>query len=459
MASQEIKYPCAKCDKEVVTEAIECSICYKWCHRICAKLSLKNLNKFSQDDQYWYCFKCCELFPYYNINDDEFDFMNLSVDIDFDRYDLIQKCMKYDEEVAKLREYKASDFENDLENSNYNNLNNSCQYYLESQFRTKISKIKGFAVIHFNFRSIKTSFSEINQFLHGIDRKFDVICLTESWLTSDDNMNEYIIEGYECVNVNRIDKRGGGVMIHVSKSIKYKLVQRMSEAIDGLYECVTIEIETVKGKNTVITCMYRAPGSSIETYLEHLNLLIQKLNNKTFFLVGDFNINLINYETHTGTKHFIDTLFSYGIHPLIAKPTRITLNSCTLIDNIFTNFTDESNSGIVINDISDHLPIFSVFPLGLYHRIIKTPNRYKRLTYVDNIDKLKTMLLDYNWDVVLQSGDVNSAYNTFINVTKDMYNESCPFKRVNYKKIPVQPWLTKGLLKACNKQKTLYKQF
>ena len=119
----------------------------------------------------------------------------------------------------------------------------------------------------------------------------------------------------------------------------------------------------------------------------HLNLVIQKLNNKTFFL--DFNINLINYETHIGTKHFIDT----GIHPLIAKPTRITLDSCTLIDNTFTNFTDEFNSGIFINDIIDHLPIFSVFPLGLFHRINKTPNRYKRLTNVENI---KTMLLGYN---------------------------------------------------------------
>jgi hypothetical protein len=40
-----------------------------------------------------------------------------------------------------------------------------------------------------------------------------------------------------------------------------------------------------------------------------------------------------------------------------------------------------------------------------------------------------------------------------------MYNECCPFKKVNYKKTPMQPWLTKGLVNACTKQKTLYKQF
>ena len=55
--------------------------------------------------------------------------MNSCVDIhvDFDRYDLLQKCIKYDEEMAKLREYNATDFENDIENIIHNNLNNSCQ--------------------------------------------------------------------------------------------------------------------------------------------------------------------------------------------------------------------------------------------------------------------------------------------------------------------------------------------
>ena len=74
-------------------------------------------------------------------------------------------------------------------------------------------------------------FFRIYHFVHGIDRKFDVICLIESWLTSEDNINEYIIEGHEGVNVNRTDKRGDGVIIFVSKSIN----QCMSAAIDGLY--------------------------------------------------------------------------------------------------------------------------------------------------------------------------------------------------------------------------------
>ena len=269
----------------------------------------------------------------------------------------------------------------------------------------------------------------------------------------------YNIDGYDIVNINRSNKRGGGVMIYVSKSIKFKMVKNMSEAIDDLYECVTIEIESMKGRNTIITCMYRTPGTNIETYLEHLNKLSQKVKNKTFFLIGDFNINLINYETHSGTKNFMDTLSSYGIHPLIIKPTRITLESCTLIDNIFTNINDELNSGIIINDISDHLPIYTVYPKGYYNGTVEKSKQFKRVTNLENLNKFKMLLSNYNWESVLQSDDVDSAYNEFINVTKEKFNESCPLKKVNYKKMPIQPWLTKGLLNACKKQKTLYKQF
>ena len=47
--------------------------------------------------------------------------------------------------------------------------------------------------------------------------------------------------------------------------------------------------------------------------------------------------------------------------PLINKPTRITNHSATLIDNIFTNaFGISHNSGILVNNFSDHLPIFII---------------------------------------------------------------------------------------------------
>jgi len=45
--------------------------------------------------------------------------------------------------------------------------------------------------------------------------------------------------------------------------------------------------------------------------------------------------------------------------PLISEPTRYTTTNCTLIDNTFTNSSNNIlNPGIIINDMSDHLPAF-----------------------------------------------------------------------------------------------------
>ena len=54
-------------------------------------------------------------------------------------------------------------------------------------------------------------------------------------------------------------------------------------------------------------------------------------------------------------------MYGLGLCPLIDRPSRITTNWCTLIYNIFTNQINYSvRNGLLINDISDHLPIFAL---------------------------------------------------------------------------------------------------
>ena len=46
-------------------------------------------------------------------------------------------------------------------------------------------------------------------------------------------------------------------------------------------------------------------------------------------------------------------------YPCINQPTRITTATATQIDNIFTNsMSGISRCSIIINDATDHLPIF-----------------------------------------------------------------------------------------------------
>ena len=54
------------------------------------------------------------------------------------------------------------------------------------------------------------------------------------------------------------------------------------------------------------------------------------------------------------------TFLINGLVPTITKPTRITHNSATLIDNIYISIKNKGviKSAILCADISDHLPVF-----------------------------------------------------------------------------------------------------
>ena len=59
--------------------------------------------------------------------------------------------------------------------------------------------------------------------------------------------------------------------------------------------------------------------------------------NKLVFIMGDFNINLLNYENHTPKSDFLNTLFVNHLQPLILNQQELLTQHQPLIDNIFSN--------------------------------------------------------------------------------------------------------------------------
>ena len=87
--------------------------------------------------------------------------------------------------------------------------------------------------------------------------------------------------------------------------------------------------------------------------------------NKTFFLAGDFNINLLDFQTNKKVQSFVNLMFGFSMIPTINKPTRVTKHTATAIDNIITNciINSDFKSAIVKTDLSDHFPIIFIHEL------------------------------------------------------------------------------------------------
>ena len=71
-----------------------------------------------------------------------------------------------------------------------------------------------------------------------------------------------------------------------------------------------------------------------------------------------FHLGIFNYDNNGNTLNLLNSLTSQSLIPIITKPSRITNQTATLIDNILINQPNGFVSGILISDISDHLPLF-----------------------------------------------------------------------------------------------------
>ena len=81
----------------------------------------------------------------------------------------------------------------------------------------------------------------------------------------------------------------------------------------------------------------------------------------SMYICGDLNIDLLNYNVNNNFKKSVDQIFSMSLFPLINQPTCITNQCHSIIDNIYTNSINEDIiSYVIIADISDHFPIFSI---------------------------------------------------------------------------------------------------
>ena len=164
-------------------------------------------------------------------------------------------------------------------------------------------------------------------------------------------------------------------------------------------------------------------------------------------LLCDFNVDLLQFDKPNAINNFTDQLHSLALYPLITRPTTITGHSKTLIDNISTTNLSNIQSGLIINNISDHLTIFQITEYIHNKRSNVTYNK-RRIVNEQNINVMVNELKETNWYKILNSEVVNMMYNTF---TEKLY-KTCPIvKQKIVNKRSDKPWTTKSLKQACKK--------
>ena len=141
-------------------------------------------------------------------------------------------------------------------------------------------------------------------------------------------------------------------------------------------------------------------------------MIAQIANNCDHIIAGDCNINLLRTQNNNA-KLFLNIMYSNYYFPVILRPTRITNNSCTLIDNIFNNNPLITNSGLIICDISDHLPIFVSLSLDKISDLDNMPDAFSDKCYLSNfaVPKLYNELISVDWSFITDFTNIDDDFN------------------------------------------------
>lgn len=146
---------------------------------------------------------------------------------------------------------------------------------------------------------------------------------------------------------------------------------------------------------------------------------------------------------------------------LINKPTRFPIGlqkgkpSC--LDHLYTNVPEDITSlGIIISDLSDHSPIFSL--INAKPKKLKGKNIFVRnYTNFDN-EKFCSTLSKYS-EFRLEGQSIDEKFHNFQKYFEECVNTFVPLRKLTRKevKFKIKPWLTKGIQKSIQKKNHLYK--
>ena len=166
--------------------------------------------------------------------------------------------------------------------------------------------------------------------------KAAVLAVPETWLDGSVTDAEIEMLGYTVVHKDR-NRNGGGVCLYVRSDISYN--PRTDLLCDEL-ESVWIDLLLPMALPITVGACYRHPTQDNFLDLMEKQLIDVSLDTEIFVL-GDLNIDLTNKKSNcTLVQKLFCFARMFGLTQMIDCPTRITCNSSSILDLIFTSVVD-----------------------------------------------------------------------------------------------------------------------
>jgi hypothetical protein len=294
--------------------------------------------------------------------------------------------------------------------------------------------------------------NKIHQIESLIDDKpsIEAFCISETWITRS-KLDLLKVEDYNLASSYcRSTHEGGGVCIFLKHTIDYiELADIRKLSIECIFETCAIEI---RNPNLILIVVYWPNNSrKPDIFFEQLDNLLQLVNikysKKKVIIGGDLNIDVL--KTTALSQKLLNLFGNANFHQNVREHTRITPNSQTCLDILFTNF-DMNNTEIEVVELgfSDHRGVL----VTLQSISDKTKAQRIQYSYVtrlyteNNINKFKTELQNTDFTSLFNpQSTINENFDRFHAEIKNLLDQCIPKKRFKPKPKPKRQWLTRGL--------------
>ena len=175
-----------------------------------------------------------------------------------------------------------------------------------------------------NIHSLQFHKNDLDTLLDSLNFNFDIIAISETKIRKnieplyDISLLDYNIEQ------TPTEASKGGTLLYISKKLHYKPRKDLELYEAKKIESTFIEVISENGENSLIGCIYRHHTLSSKEFTQIMKTLLSKLSkeNKSCYIAGDFNMNLLQLENNPDIENYFNEVTDHNFSPLITNPTR-----------------------------------------------------------------------------------------------------------------------------------------
>jgi exonuclease III len=293
----------------------------------------------------------------------------------------------------------------------------------------------------------------------------DILGVSETWLNSQLKDTDIAKEEeYKIHRKDRVNKKGGGVMLLVKANIRSKRRKDLENNSTNHNEIIVVEVEPEPGNKLIIITAYRSQQDPYDLFLSNFESTLHNCTSHNFnklLVIGDFNYSKIRWHQSLDnrlpqhSREFKQVLNGYGLKQLNKNPSRAQNNN--ILDLVLTNFPDKLSKiySNIFHYSSDHFLL--QFDVNTKVEIVTSPPRtvynFKRA----NLAQLKTDITNSNLtDKINNETNMDNKLSSWSQTLFDLINTHIPL--ITLKKQHTAPWIDHDVVKSVRKKNSALKQ-